>query len=44
MDPTTLATHYKRKPEKSVTQVLEALTELGMVSTDESGNYRMREG
>jgi len=44
MDPGTLAGHYKRKPEKSVTQVLEALTELGMVSPDENGNFRMREG
>jgi len=44
MDPGTLAGHYKRKPEKSVTQVLEALTELGMVSSDENGNFRMREG
>ena len=42
MDPTTLASHYKRKPEKSVTQVLEALRELGMVSTDKNGDYRMR--
>ncbi|MFN2335017.1 MAG: class I SAM-dependent DNA methyltransferase, partial [Wenzhouxiangellaceae bacterium] len=31
MDPSTLASHYKRKPEKSVTQVLKALKELGMV-------------
>jgi len=44
MDPGTLASHYKRKPEKSVTQVLEALTELGMVRQAEFGRYRIREG
>lgn len=44
MDLPTLASHYKRKPEKSVTQVLEALTELGMIGADESGKYRLREG
>jgi DNA-binding IclR family transcriptional regulator len=44
MDPSTLASHYKRKPEKSVTLVLEALTELGMVRQAESGQYRIREG
>jgi len=43
MDATTLASHYKRKPEKSVTQVLEALTELGMVEADASRQHRLRE-
>ncbi len=43
MDTQTLASHYKRKPEKSVTQVLEALTELGMVRQDDTGQYRLRE-
>ena len=43
MDPGTLASHYKRKPEKSVAQVLDALTELGMVKPDESGQFRLRE-
>ena len=42
MDPGTLASHYKRKPEKSVTQVLEALTDLGMVAHDDSGHFRLR--
>lgn len=44
--------HEPRRPgqplqaqaEKSVTQVLEALTELGMVRQDESGQYRIRDG
>lgn len=44
MDAATLAANFKRKPEKSVTQVLHALSELGMVRTDENGAYRMREG
>ncbi|WP_376690267.1 class I SAM-dependent DNA methyltransferase [Wenzhouxiangella sp. EGI_FJ10409] len=43
MDAPTLATHFKRKPEKSVIQVVEALTDLGMVGEDESGQYRLRE-
>ena len=43
MDTQTLASHYKRKPEKSVTQVLEALTELGMVRQSEDGAFRLRE-
>ncbi|MGY6588647.1 MAG: DNA methyltransferase [Wenzhouxiangella sp.] len=43
MDAKTLASHYKRNPEKSVTQVLEALTELGMVRQNECGSYRLRE-
>ena len=43
MDPSTLASHYKHKPEKSVTQVLEALNELGMVRQHESGSYRLSE-
>jgi hypothetical protein len=43
MDATTLASHYKRKPEKSVTQVLEALTELGMVGQAQSGVFRLRD-
>jgi len=42
MDPGTLARHYKRKPEKSVTQVLEVLKELGMVVHDDSGHFRLR--
>ena len=44
MDAATLASHYKRKPEKSVTQVLEALTELGMIRQTEPGQYWIREG
>jgi DNA-binding IclR family transcriptional regulator len=43
MDAQTLASHYKRKPEKSVTQVVEALTELGMVRQDDDGAFRLRE-
>ncbi|MCH8478705.1 MAG: hypothetical protein LAT56_12280 [Wenzhouxiangella sp.] len=43
MDATALAEQYKRKPEKSVTQVLEALTELGMVRQSDEGTYRLRE-
>lgn len=43
MDPTTLAARYKRKPEKSVSQVLEALSELGMVRAEEDGRYRLRD-
>ena len=43
MDPSTLASHYKRKPEKSVTQVLDALTELGMVKQADDGSFRIRE-
>ena len=44
MDPGTLASHYKHKLEKSVTQVLEALTELDMFRHAETGQYRIREG
>jgi len=44
MDATTLASQFKRKPEKAVTQVLDALSELGMIRTDENGAYRMRDG
>jgi DNA-binding IclR family transcriptional regulator len=43
MDAPTLASRFKRKPEKSVSQVLEALTDLGMVGQDESSQYRLRE-
>jgi hypothetical protein len=43
MDAPTLAAQFKRKPEKSVTQVLDALAELWMVGSDESGQYRLRE-
>jgi len=43
MDAPTLATRFKRKPEKSVTQVLDALTDLGMVGQDDSDQYRLRE-
>jgi hypothetical protein len=43
MDAPTLAAQFKRKPEKSVTQVLDALAELGMVKQDESGGFRIRE-
>ena len=42
MDAKTVASHYKRSPEKNVTQVLEALTELGMVKEDEGGAYQLR--
>jgi hypothetical protein len=44
MDAPTLATQFKRKPEKSVSQVLDALTDLGMVGEDASGYYRLRKG
>ena len=44
MDLYTLAGQYKRKPEKSIGQVLDALTELGMVRLDESGMYRIGDG
>ncbi len=43
MNAPTLAASFKRNPEKPVTQVLEALADLGMVSADENGSYRMRE-
>ena len=43
MDAPTLAAQFKRKPEKSVTQVLDALAELGMVKTDGCGSYRLKE-
>jgi hypothetical protein len=42
MDAPTLATRFKRKPEKSVSQLLEALTDLGMVSGDDSGQFRIK--
>jgi len=41
MDAATLAGQYRRTPEKSVVQVLEALTELGMVRVEEGGWYRL---
>jgi hypothetical protein len=44
MDAPTLATRFKRKPEKSVSQVLFALTGLGMVGEDGSKQFRLREG
>lgn len=44
MDAATLASQFKRRPEKAVTQVLDALSELGMVRADGNGAYRMREG
>ncbi|AKS41177.1 hypothetical protein HNQ63_002534 [Wenzhouxiangella marina] len=43
MDAQTPAAQFKRKPEKSVTQVLDALAELGMVKQDEAGGFRIRE-
>jgi len=43
MDAPALATCFKRKPEKSVTRVLEALVELGMVKPAENGAFRLRE-
>lgn len=43
MDAQTLATRFKRKPEKSVAQLLEALTDLGMVQPDKSQVFRLRE-
>ena len=43
MDAQTLATHYKRKPEKAVNQVLEALSELGMIKQGEDGSFRLPE-
>jgi len=42
MDAATLAANFKPKPEKAVTQVLDALSELGIVRADENGAYRMR--
>ena len=42
MDPSILASHYERKPEKSVTQVLDALTELSMIKSDGNGFFRKR--
>jgi hypothetical protein len=44
VDPDTLAARFKRKPEKSVAQVLDALTDLGMIKRQKSGTYRLREG
>ena len=44
MDAAALAANFKRKPEKSVTQVLNALTEMGMVKSDETGQYRLWKG
>ena len=43
MDAKTLASHYKRNPEKSVFQVLEALDEPGMVKQSGNGTFRLRE-
>lgn len=44
MDAATLASQFKRRPEKAVTQVLDALSELGMVRVDEKGIFRFRDG
>jgi hypothetical protein len=43
MDAPTLATRFKRRPEKSVSQVLDALTDLGMVGEDDNKQFRLRE-
>jgi hypothetical protein len=43
MDPSTLASHYKRKQVKSVTQVPEALKELAMIAKGAEGQYRLRQ-
>ena len=40
MDAETLARKYKRKPQKSVAQVLDALNELGMIR-EETGDYHL---
>jgi len=43
MDAATLASQFKRKPEKSVNQVLDALVELGMVKQGEKKAFRLRD-
>ena len=43
MDAAALAANFKRKPEKSVTQVLDALTELGMVKQADNKTFRLRD-
>ena len=43
MTARTLATRFKRNPAKSVTEVLDALTDLGMIYQDESKQYRLRD-
>ena len=42
MNAQSLAAHYKRNPEKWVTQVLEALAEIGMVEKEKHQVYRLR--
>jgi hypothetical protein len=42
MNPDTLAARFKRKPEKSVAQVLDALTDLGMIGHDDLGQYHLK--
>ena len=43
MDAAILAEQYKRKPEKALRQVLDALVELGMVRQDESETFNLRQ-
>ena len=42
MDAQSLVARFKRKPEKSVSQVLEALTELGMIGQDDHGSFTLK--
>ena len=42
MTATRLAARFKRSPKKSVTEVLDALTELGMVAESPDGSIRLR--
>lgn len=44
MNAQTLAVHFKRKPKKSIAQVLEALTEIGMVEIDDALVCWLHEG
>ena len=41
MTAQTLASRFKRSPEKSVTEVLDALTELGMVAKSPDVSIRL---
>ena len=43
MSAASLAARFKRNPKKSVTEVLGALTELGMVAKSPDGSIRLRE-
>ena len=43
MDAATLASQFKRKPEKAVTQVLDALADLGMVNQADNKTFSLRD-